>query len=262
MWSTWTSKALSEDRRAVLVELSPFAVFPQVLQKSALGFSDPRTDRSRCKHFERSTSPVLGRHYRVRPQRLVDDSLTEGSSRCICGAKPPGGSIRSAAFPVAGSTPEGVRTALRRRAGQAPSAAKPDARSHDERGVSDVGRSFGSTRCAATSDCANANNVATSFTWTRAEARGRVLPRRVERGRSLERGAEATLLVAHGRSCEVPRGFPRGVGERFRPPKRVCTRTITRGMPPTGGPPKRNAGARHAAGMRRLLPWGSAPFGV
>ena len=45
-------------------------------------------------------------------------------------------------------------------------------------------------------------------------------------------------------------------------PKRVCTRTLTRWMPPTGDPPKWFTGARHAAGTRRHLPWGSDPFGV
>lgn len=57
-----------------------------------------------------------------------------------------------------------------------------------------MGRSFGSIRCDVTSDEANAHIVAASFTRTRAEARERVLPRRVESDRSHKRGAEATLL--------------------------------------------------------------------
>jgi hypothetical protein len=73
-------------------------------------FFDLRTESSRCKHLERSTSPVLGCHYRVYPQRLVDDFLIERSLGRICGAKPPIGSNRSATFPVPEGTPEGVRT--------------------------------------------------------------------------------------------------------------------------------------------------------
>jgi hypothetical protein len=60
-------------------------------------------------------------------------------------------------------------------AGQAPAAAKPDARSEVERVVADVGRSLGSSRSAATSGSADANDVAASFTWARAEAWDRVL---------------------------------------------------------------------------------------
>jgi hypothetical protein len=83
-----------------------------------------------------------------------------------------------------------------------------------------------------------ANSIAASFTRTRAEARDRVLPRRLGSGRSHTRGAEATPLVEHSKLCgpEV--------------------------MPPTSEPPKWPTSARHAAGMKRRLQWGSAPFGV
>jgi len=84
-------------------------------------FFDLRTDRSRCKQNERTTSPVLGRHYRVFPQRLVADSLNERSERCICGAKPPSHSNRTATLPVTEHTPEGVWTAPSLTDGASPS---------------------------------------------------------------------------------------------------------------------------------------------
>jgi hypothetical protein len=120
MWFTWTTETLSEDRRAVLVELCLFAVFQLVLQESALRIFDLRTDRSKCKHPKRSTSRVLGRHYRVLPQRLVDDSLNEMSIRRICGAKPPSHSNRTTARPVTEHTPEGVRSAPSKTEGASP----------------------------------------------------------------------------------------------------------------------------------------------
>jgi len=127
-------------------------------------FFDLRTDRSQCKHDERSTSRALGCHSRVLPQRPVDDSLIEKSLGRICGAKPPDGSNRSAAFPVPESTPEGVRTESSSSAGQARAIAKPEARDSDESAASNVGRSFGSTRCDVTNDDTNTNIVVTSFT--------------------------------------------------------------------------------------------------
>ena len=144
-------------------------------------------------------------HYRVLPQRLVVDSLIERSRRCICGAKPPDYSNRSATFPVSESTPEGVRTESPSRWGQAPGTAEPDARGVDESVVSNVGRSVGSRRCEATSGDANANIAATSFTFPRAEARERVLPRRHRSG------VEATLLETHGKPRE-PSRVPSGSG--------------------------------------------------
>jgi hypothetical protein len=162
-------------------------------------FFDLRTDRSRCKQSKRSTSRALGCHSRVLPQRLVDDSLIEKSLGRICGAKPPDGSNRSAAFPVPESTPEGVRTESSSSDGQARTIAKPEARDSDVSAAPNVGRSFGSTRCDVTNDEANTNTVVTSFTWTRAEARERVLPRRVGSDRSHTRSAEATLSETRGK---------------------------------------------------------------
>jgi hypothetical protein len=148
----------------------------------------------------------------------------------------------------------GFGTHARRRAlrafvderGKPQTTAKPDARGGDASGVSDVGRSRGSTRCADAGDVelcrtlaeaavqpstrsrvtARASIVATSFARTRAEARERALPRRLEIGRSLNRSDEATLLDAHGRSRERPRGLLRDSGLHVSPPKRVNERTV------------------------------------
>jgi hypothetical protein len=123
--------------------------------------------------------------------------------------------------------------------GQARSAAKPErskqvmstmcptlaeaAVRHD---VSDVGRSRGQARCAVTSDGAHADIVAASFAWTRAEARERALLRSRDRGRSLDRGNEATPLDARGRSDEQPLGFFRGWCIHIDSPKRVFVGTV------------------------------------
>ena len=64
-----------------MVELFLFAVIPQVLQKSAVRYFDLQAERSTCKHFERSTSHVLGRHYRVLPQR-TSRRFPERPKRC------------------------------------------------------------------------------------------------------------------------------------------------------------------------------------
>jgi hypothetical protein len=45
--------------------------------------------RKRCGLPDRSTSPVLGRHYRVYPQRLVVCPITSRPARNQCGAKSP-----------------------------------------------------------------------------------------------------------------------------------------------------------------------------
>lgn len=127
--------------------------------------------------------------------------------------------------------------------------------------VSCVDRSRRSSLHAVTSDGAHANIVASSFTRAQAEARERVPPQRLEVGRSRNLDTEATHLEAHGRSCEHPPGFLRGPGVRSL--TEVKSRApSSRGGPPTGGPPKWSASARHAAGIRRRLPWGSVPFGV
>jgi hypothetical protein len=141
-------------------------------------------------------------HYRVLPQRLVVDSLIERSARCICGAKPPKCSNRSATFPVSESTPEGVRTEPPSREGQAPGAAEPDARGVDE--------SVYRTSAEASVRHDAKPQVATQARTSRQRASPepsrsseRVLPRR-RRG-----GVEATLLETHGKprgSSRVPSG--------------------------------------------------------
>jgi hypothetical protein len=105
-------------------------------------------------------------------------------------------------------------------------------------------------------------SFATSFARTRAEARERALPRSLEIGRSLNLGDEATLLATNGRSREHPRGFPRVSRSETLRRSEVAPAPSARRMPPTSGPPKWDAGARHAAGIRRHLPWSSVPFGV
>jgi hypothetical protein len=262
MWSTWTTETLSEDRRAVLVELCLFAVFQLVLPESALRISDLRTDRSRCKQIERTTSHVLGRHYRVLPQRLVDDSLIEASLRRICGAKPPSHSNRTAARPVTEHTPEGVRSASSLTRGASPKRQRSRmARGAERTPVTNVGRSRDSTRYAVTSDGAQRTTSQRASPDPSRSPRT-VLPRSLEGGRSLSLGNEATLLEGHGRSCERPRGFLRVSWNGSAHRSELGPEPSARKMPPTREPPKWNAGARRAAGIRRHLPWGSNPYGV
>jgi hypothetical protein len=167
----------------------------------------------------------------------------------------------SATLPVPIRSPEGVR-------------AEPSSPFRTSRGGSEAGRSKGSDRAvagvgrnrhsslhAATSGGADASIAATSFALSRAEARERALPRCLDPGRSRSLGTEATRSEAIGRSRERPPGFLRGPG--------VCRLTevslrapSSRRMPPAFEPPKWVVGARHAAGIRRRLPWGSVPFGV
>jgi hypothetical protein len=128
--------------------------------------------------------------------------------------------------------------------------------------VSDVGRSLSLAPYAVTSDCVHANIVAASFARTRAEAWERALPRSVERGRNLDRGNEATLLDAQCRSVEQPPGFSRDKVSESTRRSELARAPSSRKPPPTCLPPKWYAGARHAAGIRRRLPWGSIPFGV
>jgi hypothetical protein len=245
-----------------LVELCLFAVIQLVLQDSALRIFDLRTDRSRCKHTERTASRVLGRHYRVLPQRLVDDSLHETSFRRICGAKPPSHSNRTAARPVTEHTPEGVRSASSLTKGASPWRQRSRiARSEERTPVKNFGRSRDSTRHAATSDGAQ-RTTSQRASPDPNRSSGTVLPRGLERSRSSSLGNEATLLEEHGRSCERPLGFPRVSWNGATHRSELWPEPSARKMPPTREPPKWNASARRAAGIRRHLPWGSNPFGV
>jgi hypothetical protein len=221
-----------------LVELSLFAVIQLVLPESALRFFDLRTDRSRCKQIERSTSPVLGRHYRVLPQRLVDDSLNEMSLRCICGAKPPSHSNRTAARPVTEHTPEGVRSAPSLSDGASPKRQRSRIARHEERTpVTNFGRSRDSTRHAATSDGAQ-RTTSQRASPDPGRSTGTVLPRSLKRSRSFSLGNEATLLEEHGRSCERPLGFLRVSWNGAAHRSELLPEPSARKMPPTREPPK------------------------
>jgi hypothetical protein len=245
-----------------LVELSLFAVFQLELPEPALRIFDLRTDRSRCKHIERTASHVLGRHYRVLPQRLVDDSLNEMSLRRICGAKPPSHSNRTTARPVTERTPEGVRPAPSLSAGASPKRQRSRiARGAERTPVKNVGRSRDSTRHAATSDGAQ-RTTSQRASPDPSRSTGTVLPRSLKRSRSFSLGNEATLSEEHGRSSERPLGFPRVSWNGSAHRSELGPGPSARKMPPTRAPPKWNASARRAAGIRRHLPWGSNPYGV
>jgi hypothetical protein len=125
-----------------------------------------------CKHRERSTSRVLGRHFRVFPQRLVADSLSERSERRVCGAKPPSRSGRRATLPV-------LERRTRGRAFQAPVTVRASPFG-GRAGVLEAGRacavSFGgrgrrSSLCAVTSDGAAREHARSELHLARAEAR-------------------------------------------------------------------------------------------
>ena len=80
-----------------------------------------------------------------------------------------------------------------------------------------------------------ANIFATSFTWTRAEARERVLPRRLESDRSHNRSAEATPLETPCRSRERPLGLLRGEDGDSTCRSRLLRAPSPEGcLPPTG----------------------------
>jgi hypothetical protein len=96
-------------------------------------------------------------------------------------------------------------------------------------------------------DGAHANNVAKSFTLTRAEARERVLPRRFDFGRSRARGDGAILLGHLDRSREFPPGHLRFGGTELTCRSGSNRALRSRKLPPTPKPPKRFSGARHAA---------------
>jgi hypothetical protein len=176
-----------------------------------------------------------------------------------CGAKPPSYSPRSTAFPVPERTPEGVQTESPSSSGASPLETKPDARRGDE--------CLRRTSAEATVRRDAKSRMTTQSEHRRSELHlpwpepGRVLPRRGVRDRSHERSAEATLSETLGKP-NGPRGYHRGEDERSDSPKRVVARTVTWWLPPTRDPPKRFTSARHAAGIRRQLPWGSVPLGV
>ena len=143
-------------------------------------------------------------HYRVLPQRLAYDSLIERSTRCICGAKPPNHSNRSATLPVSEGTPEGVRTESPSRKGQAPGTAEPDARSE----MKAVYRT--SAEASVRDDAQSQVTTQTRPSRQRASpdpgrSAGWVLPRRHRSD------VEATLSETHGKPRE-PSGVPSGRG--------------------------------------------------
>jgi hypothetical protein len=176
-----------------------------------LGFSDLQAECSWCKHRERSTSRVLGRHFRVLPQRLVANSLTVGSERRICGAKPPNRSGRRATPPVSERRTRG-------RAFRAPVTLRASPIGGRAGMLEAVvacavpfgGRSRRSSLCAVTSDGAAREHGRNELHRDPSRSAGAVLPRHLERGRSRFLGAEATLLGPRYRSSEYPRGFLRG----------------------------------------------------
>jgi hypothetical protein len=100
-----------------------------------------------------------------------------------------------------------------------------------------------------------------SFTRPRAEARGRVLLRGHGRDRSSARGDEGPCWRLTAEAVCVREG-PAGLGRRAVPPRWNVSRPWSRGMPPTAGPPRWHGGTRHAARIRRRLPWSLFPFGV
>jgi hypothetical protein len=168
-------------------------------------------------------------------------------------------SNRSTALPVPESTPEGVQTESPSLSGASPWATKPDARGGDE--------SLRRTSAEASIRHDAGPRVTTQSEHRRSELHQpwpkpeRVLPRRGERGPGHERCVEATPSEKLGKPSD-PRGYHRGGDERSDAPKRVVVHTVTRWLPPTRVPPKRNTSARHAAGIRRQLPWSSDPLGV
>ena len=122
------------------------------------------------------------------------------------------------------------------------------------------GRSRRPLLCTVTSDGAAREHGRNELHRNPSRSAGAVLPRHLECGRSHKPSTEATLLETHGRSSEHPRGFLRGVDVRFDPPKRTCTRTVTRGMPPTSGPPKVYRGRKTRSGDPTTSPMGFDSF--
>jgi hypothetical protein len=110
---------------------------------------------SRCKHSERSAFHVLGRHFRVLPQRLVVNSVSVSSVLIkLRGAKSSFCSSRRATQPVRFTRPKACAPSPRYRPGRTPSDSEAGTlEARIESAVSNFGRSLGSTLCAATSDC-------------------------------------------------------------------------------------------------------------
>jgi hypothetical protein len=139
-------------------------LFHGVLWKSALRSSDRRGERLRCKHLGRSASLVLGRHYRVLPQRLVVEFHARIERKANLRGKATISQSASAAFPVRGTDPRASVPSLRCRAGEPERQRSRNARGGRVGAVSVVGRSRLPARHAVTSDGAHANELATSFT--------------------------------------------------------------------------------------------------
>jgi hypothetical protein len=227
-----------------------------------LGFFDLQADHPSCEHDEGSASHVLGRHYRVLPQRLVANSLSVSMERCICGAKPPVRSARRAAHPVRTTHPRVRGPSLRCRSRRASAAAKPECSGRDACAVSCLGRSLGSTLCAATSGSTARAHVRNELHLTPSRSAGASASSRSGARPRPSRDDEAIPFGAQDRGPVRPLGFPRGSWERYVPPRRDFARPFSRRLPPTAGPPRWHGGARHAAGIRRRLPWSWFPFGV
>jgi hypothetical protein len=78
------------------------------------------------------------------------------------------------------------------------------------------------------------------------EARGQVLPRRIHSDRSRDVYAGAALLDGRDQSRDRPPGHPRGRDREWACRSVPVRRPSLRELPPTGEPPKRSTGARHA----------------
>lgn len=95
-------------------------------------------------------------------------------------------------------------------------------------------------------DGAHANSVAKSFACPRAEARERALPRRVHSGRSRDFDGGAALSGWSRPRPQSPSRAPRGPEYKSTCRSVLTRRPSSRELPPTDGPPKRFASARHA----------------
>ena len=178
-------------------------------------------------------------------------------------AEPPSRSERRATSPVSEHTPEGVQPEPLSPCGQARPTAEPEC---SRQVVFTLCRSVAEAAvryCAPSQVMApRANMVATSFTGTRAEAQERCFL-------GTWSAAEATnpapklpfwrltaeaVSTREGSSGEWMCDSTRRSGLARAPSPEGC-------LPPAGHQ-RCTAGARHAAGIQRRLPWGSIPFGV